>query len=70
MALSNEDIIAKVKQKIQDKNRKIHERDEEIIRLNRKLEELESHLEQSYKKVENREQLIDTIADILSSDES
>lgn len=70
MALSNEQMIAMVKEKLEAKNRKLREREEEIQRLNKKIEQLEAQLEESYKKIENRENLIDTISDILSADAS
>lgn len=70
MALSNEEIIKKVKDKLEAKNRKIQERDEEILRLKKKVEELEAQLEDSFKKIEGREKLIDSIGDILAADEA
>ena len=69
MALSNEEIITMVKEKLAKKNRKIQQRDEEIAQLRKKLEALEAQLQESVKKIENREKLIDTIGDILTTDE-
>lgn len=70
MALSNEEIVQRVKDKLEAKNRKIQEKDEEIVQLKKKVEQLEAQMADSLKKIESREKLLDSIGDILAADET
>jgi len=70
MALSNEEIVQRVKDKLEAKNRKIQEKDEEIVQLKKKVEQIEAQLADSLKKIESREKLLDSIGDILAADET
>ena len=70
MALSNEEIVQRVKDKLEAKNRKIQEKDEEIVEMKKKVEQLEAQLADSLKKIECREKLLDSIGDILAADET
>jgi len=67
---TNDELIKRIKEKLNTKNQKIKQQQEEITLMKKLIKELQVKLEESVKKVENRENLLTTIDEILQADET